>query len=188
MWEPVSGNFYGLSRAGINRINNPEIVDGGHLPFIRSHAGFVLGFVRTLPIWNWNYPIPIFLLNKDKPIFPPVNGQGFVKCGKQSRTPDDPIPAFPPTNLAISLDDVGVRKGEGSTLKALEFACGYEQKNGRPSIRDKLSYGCIVYAKDLHDNFGKRNREPCSNTSRYTVVQPRGGLSIVSVGEAITTW
>jgi len=52
MWKPVAGNFYGLFGAGINGIDDLEIVDGGHLPFIRSRTGFVAGFVGTPLIPN----------------------------------------------------------------------------------------------------------------------------------------
>ena len=78
MWKPVAGNFYGLFGAGINGIDDLEIVDGGHLPFIQSCAGFVLSFVGTPLVPNRSCPIPIFLYNKDKLVFSLLDGGRFV--------------------------------------------------------------------------------------------------------------
>ena len=54
MWKPVAGSFYGLPGVGMKGVDKTEIVDGGHLLFIRNYAGFVLGFVGIPPIPNRN--------------------------------------------------------------------------------------------------------------------------------------
>ena len=95
----------------MNGIHNRKMVDGGHLAFIQSCARFIPSFVRSPLVPNWNCPIPIFLLNKDKPVLPPVNRRGFVKYGEKFGMPDDPIQSIPPAALAISLNDMGVGKG-----------------------------------------------------------------------------
>ena len=100
----------------MNGINDPKVVDGSHLRLVRSAAGFVPSFVRPPLIPNRDCPIPIFLLHTNKPILPPVDGGRFVERRKESGPPDDPIPPFPPTVLAVPLDDVSISESKGSAL------------------------------------------------------------------------
>jgi len=143
----------------MNRINNPKVVYGGHLSLVRSNAGFVPSFVRFLLVPNQDCPIPIFFLYEDKLVLPPMDGRRFVKCRKKSEPPDDPIPPFSPTILAIPLNDVSIGESKGSALKALLFAGGHKGENRCPGIRDKLSYGNVVCMKNFHSDFGKRETE-----------------------------
>ena len=99
MREPIARDFYRLSGAGVNGINNPKVVDGGHLPLIKSGAGFVPGLVGPPLIPDWNGPIPLFFLHEDKPILPPMDGRRLVESRKKPRTSDDLIPSLSPQFL-----------------------------------------------------------------------------------------
>jgi len=143
----------------MNGINNPKVVYGSHLPLVRSGVGFVPSFVRSSLVPNRDCPIPIFFLYEDKPVLPPLDGRRFVKCRKKFEPPDDPVPPFSPTILAIPLNDVSICERKGSALKVLEFAGGRKGENRCPGIRDKLSYGNVICTKNFHSDFGKRKKE-----------------------------
>jgi len=100
----------------VNGINNPKVIDGSHLPLVRSGAGFVSGLVGPPLVPDWNGPIPLFFLHEDKPILPPMDGRRLVESRKKPRTSDDPVPPPSPTILAVPLDDVGIGEGERSAL------------------------------------------------------------------------
>jgi len=100
----------------VNEINNTKVVDGSHLPLVRSGARFIPG-----PIWpplvpDWNGPILVFFLYEDKLILPSMDGRRLVKSRKKPRTFDDPIPPLFPAILAVPLDDMGISEGERSAL------------------------------------------------------------------------
>jgi len=110
----------------MNRVNNSKVVYGGHLPLVRSGAGFVPSVVRPRFVPNPDRPVPILFLHVDEPVLPPVDGSRFVKCGKKSGPSDDPVPPFTPAILAIQLNNMSVGESKGGTLKALKFADGHE--------------------------------------------------------------
>ena len=97
----------------------------------------------------------MLFLHINEPIHPPVDGSGFVKCGKKPRPSDDSVLPFTPASLAVPLDDMDTSESKGRALKALKLASGSEREDGGPSIRDNLGYGNIVCAENVHNDFQK---------------------------------
>jgi len=97
----------------------------------------------------------VLFVHINEPIHPPVDGSGFVKCGKKPGPSDDSVPPFTPASLVVPLDDMGTGESKGEALKVLKLTSGSERKDGGPSIRDKLGYGNIVCAENVHNDFRK---------------------------------
>ena len=100
----------------MNRINKPKVVNGSHLPLVRSGAGFVPSLVWPPLVPDWNGPILMFFLHEDKPILPSMDERRLVESRKKPRTSNNPIPPLSPANLVFLLDDMGISEGERSAL------------------------------------------------------------------------
>jgi len=61
---------------------------------------------------------------------------------------------FPPI-LAIFLDDVDVRKGQGGAFNSFELAGDQKRKDRCPSVGDKQGNGNVVCTENFHNNFRK---------------------------------